>query len=975
MWIISGPFDGESGGDLSFQKVKLLKPKSSYTLGRKSQPLLVNNKKVSAALCQFEVGEHTVDDISDPSSRPSLRIVNLNKKDKGVIISRDGDRIEVAPATEHALQDGDVISLVSGADASVHWKPLCVYAPSSSFPSDQCASLGIKIVHTPHAEVTHHITSDFVANLSSMSSLLSLCQFVKPEWLQEVIKLGTDLKHAQPFGLSSLEEHFVLPFESKYRPAFSPSLSSAQKVLRLWEPNEERVNLFQACRFICLHEKIRDSDTELREAIHRGGGSLENFDIHSGIVKFRRALTRAQVKEGKKTVIVGDEESMKAAVGKETWEEYVAEARSSSLEIFPPSKFIQAILDVNVDILFESNTIDIDDSSTHARTTSLLANTLSKGQSAKSSQPTTTPAPKRLIRRATSREPSAAREPPPEQASEEPPKPPKKTLTRRAVPKKPPVITGIDDPSEIIDAVPELSSAREKTPPPPTPARESTGATAPTPGRPKNLKRRFAGKDKNSALPQMSMLSSIGETVPEEPPLKKFKALFEASGAEADAPAMDFESFNPEESIPQFSVGLSSQTQTQTQAETEPGRFGRGFPSSSLAVLREEEEETQGSSSQRGTKRRADDEEEDVEMQLVQDRQPSEASSGPPMSKRRAVENVNAVENVARGASKPPSTVGTVTLTGKEGHGAAPGKPDTDAAFLKAIASTKRGKKGEDDFDREFNKLKISKPQLNKPAEPEEEWAVLAEFGDDSGLRGNFMVVVEIDVYKKNPKDKENQVSNQAWNGKPNFKKFKKKVNNSSRAKIDLFVNDDNDYDTWAAGDSQGRTQTQTQVRLPDSQIELEVQPLRTQTQHKTRNGRSQIAIPSDDSDVEEARPAPSRKTRKAPSRAGSATPGPSRTTSRSKAPARAKAKAQLFLDSDNDDEVYEIPGHDDDDVVEEETLKSSPEELRAGSRRTTSRTTAAAKSKSKKAAPIILDDGSDDDAVFKGFGARRGGR
>ncbi|KAJ3514248.1 hypothetical protein NLJ89_g2480 [Agrocybe chaxingu] len=958
MWIISGPFDGELGGETNFQKVKLLKPKGSYTLGRKAQPLLVNNKKVSAALCQFEVGDHSIDDVSDPSARPLLRIVNLNKKDKGITIFRGDERIEVAPATDHALQDGDGLSIISGAGAS----------------------LGIKMVHTPHAEVTHHITSEFVANLSSMPSLLSLCQFVKPEWLQEVIKLGTDVKPAEPFRLSSLEKHFILPSESKYRPDFSPSLPSAQKDFRLWEPNEERVNLLQACRFICLHEKVRELDTELREAIHRGGGSLENFDVHSGVAKFRRALTRAQVKEGKKTVIVGDEESMKAAVGKEIWDEYVAEARSSSLQIFPPSKLIQSILGVNVDILSESNAMDIGDSSARAPATSSLTNRLSEGQSAESSQPTA-PARNKLIRRATSREPSAApsvpepqAQQPPKQPSEEPPKPPKKTLTRRAVPKKPPVITGIDDPSEIIDAVPDLSSGKEKTPPPLTPARESTGGTAQTPGRPKNLKRRFAGKDKNSALPQMSMLSSIGETVPEEPPLKKFKALFEASGAEAGSPAMDFESFNPEESTPPFSAGLSSQTQTQTQTQTQLGRFERGFPSSSLAVLREEEEETQGSSLYRGTKRRADDEEEDVEMQLVQDRQPSEASSGPPMSKRRAVENVNAVENVARGASKPPSTVGTVTLAGKEGYGAAPGKPDTDAAFLKAIASTKRGKKGEDDFDREFNKLKISKPQLDKPAEPEEEWAVLAEFGDDSNLRGNFMVVVEMDVYKKNPRDKENQVSNQAWNRKPNFKKFKKKVNHSSRAKIDLFVNDDNDYDTWAAGDSQGRTQTQTQVRLPDSQIELEVQPLGTQTQRKTKNGKSQIAIPSDDSEVEEAQPPPSRKTRKAPSRAGSAAPGSSRTSSRSKASSKPKAKAQLFLDSDNDDEVYEIPGQDDDDdvVVEEETLKSSPEELRAASHRTTR---AAAKSKSKKAAPIILDDDSDDDAVFKGFGTRRGGR
>ena len=41
---------------------------------------------------------------------------------------------------------------------------------------------------------------------------------------------------------------------------------------------------------------------------------------------------------------------------------------------------------------------------------------------------------------------------------------------------------------------------------------------------------------------------------------------------------------------------------------------------------------------------------------------------------------------------------------------------DTDAAFLQALASTKRGKRREDDFDREFNNLRISKPEIGQDA-------------------------------------------------------------------------------------------------------------------------------------------------------------------------------------------------------------------------------------------------------------------
>lgn len=103
--------------------------------------------------------------------------------------------------------------------------------------------------------------------------------------------------------------------------------------------------------------------------------------------------------------------------------------------------------------------------------------------------------------------------------------------------------------------------------------------------------------------------------------------------------------------------------------------------------------------------------------------------------------------------------------------GAAPGIPDTDAAFLQALASTKKGKRREDDFDREFNNLRISKPEHDHEAEAED-WRVLADFGDDNNIRGNFMIIVEMDVAEKR-KDP-NRVTNRAQNRGPDFKKFKK---------------------------------------------------------------------------------------------------------------------------------------------------------------------------------------------------------
>jgi hypothetical protein len=159
--------------------------------------------------------------------------------------------------------------------------------------------------------------------------------------------------------------------------------------------------------------------------------------------------------------------------------------------------------------------------------------------------------------------------------------------------------------------------------------------------------------------------------------------------------------------------------------------------------------------------------------------EPAEATSmAGPATKRRAVQDVDAVQPSGRNdvastatRSKPPFAP-VKRPTSKSGS--APGKPDTDAAFLRAVASTKRGKKAEDEFDREFNKLKISKPDMQHH-EQEKEWAILDDFEEDKGIRGNFMVVMEMDVYSKN--DRRHTPVNTAsleWQIRPNFKKFKK---------------------------------------------------------------------------------------------------------------------------------------------------------------------------------------------------------
>jgi hypothetical protein len=126
---------------------------------------------------------------------------------------------------------------------------------------------------------------------------------------------------------------------------------------------------------------------------------------------------------------------------------------------------------------------------------------------------------------------------------------------------------------------------------------------------------------------------------------------------------------------------------------------------------------------------------------------------------------------------------------------------DTDENFLKAVNSMKRGKKHEDDFDREFNQLRITNPKAKKKKDKDPEpiiedavgtatttvddaavsrpWEAIDDFGD-VGLRGNFMVVVQMDVERGSVKPtltaRNQDDSKVEWVGKPNFKKFKKMV-------------------------------------------------------------------------------------------------------------------------------------------------------------------------------------------------------
>lgn len=375
---------------------------------------------------------------------------------------------------------------------------------------------GVHVVHVPNRKVTHHLLSTYSANPIVAASLLSACQFVKPEWLDEVIRAE---------GIP-LEQSFELPAISKYRPGYSASLSLYQKEFRVWEPNEERLTLFAEYRFLCVDEKGRELGGDFRELIERGGGSFEAFDPNSGRGRFHKALARGRAKEGKIVVVVGKRESIQAAIGKDGWEEFVAEAKEYGqhlssfsagrlidgcprfgLTFLEPEVLVQVVINADVRLFAARSSMDMDVEEgplrksratlpdTHttlyssASIPDIIPNTHSDEPSVAPPEPEQRTGPtRRLVRRVTSRQPSqepaSTSEPiPPEPELQEPPAvtrprrvrvnsfPPIscdlddrfQALTRR-LNAGVPVVTGLDDPSSILDSVPDLTPRASPTP-------------------------------------------------------------------------------------------------------------------------------------------------------------------------------------------------------------------------------------------------------------------------------------------------------------------------------------------------------------------------------------------------------------------------------------------------------------------------------------------------------------------------------
>lgn len=102
---------------------------------------------------------------------------------------------------------------------------------------------------------------------------------------------------------SPLEREFSLPLESRFRPAFAPTLPTELKKFQVWEPKESRSALLKEWRFVFLTGSFSDStsssstkpsgdDAEFRGLVESAGAAYETLDVSGGRVRMKQAIGR-----------------------------------------------------------------------------------------------------------------------------------------------------------------------------------------------------------------------------------------------------------------------------------------------------------------------------------------------------------------------------------------------------------------------------------------------------------------------------------------------------------------------------------------------------------------------------------------------------------------------------------------------------------------------------------------------------------
>ncbi|KZT38668.1 hypothetical protein SISSUDRAFT_1128650 [Sistotremastrum suecicum HHB10207 ss-3] len=966
MWVVTAAFDAtESHDDVNRFKTKLLKCGQKFTLGRKAKAdnenhLIIRNPKVSNESGYFKVFEQTEDDVRDVTKVPRLEFHNTKKP---LTVHRHDQLLAVQANSVFKFESGDKLNVVSSVPMIFEWRPICIYASvkevQDQIPASICAVMGLKVVYAPEPSITHHITETLTLSPPIVDALVTPASLVTPSWIHELLRRGQLPDNLSPTGEHSLFDEFALPRESDYIPTPSPSLPAE---LQLWK-TADRKSILKGISVTLLDEQV--NTRIMFSLLEKVGAKPSCCDIYHSLKDnaWNKHLASARRKADDRAsevglgngwkgplICVADVEKMKK-IARDKWKIFEEGVKGLNLQFIHPDLLLKAIV-LNDASLIQANMSPASPASAPTPSSSepsQIPSTYPEESSIPSPKPASPPpAPKpRLTRRSgsASAEPAAKPTPapvvPPTQTlrSSVPPSdneassstaklPPRRALTRRA---KAAAVDILDSDSD--SDSPGISNfTAPVVPPPSTPAPTPIiPSTAATPGRPR-LKRRA-----QSQLPDSSQ-TVVPPDVDEDRPTKRLRGLFEEADPDRVASQLESSQFD----APQPSQLPRTRQPSNTNANT-----------ATLQRIVEDEEAMDDDvpQSQSLGKRTTADRSFDSTNQASSDAPP------PPSKKKRTaatsqdvpsptIEPPPPTATLVASEEQPSATLSSATTTTQARPtphgtiGATHGEPDKDVTFLKAIASTKKGKRGEDNFDREFNNLRISKPDL-RLEERAREMAAVDDMLIDRGIRGNFMVVVEMQV---NEHGRENGVVRKAgagmkpeWVGKPDFKKFKKKVPPHHGSRVPLVASESLD----GVGDSYWPKNTQSQSQAP----RLKKEP-------------SEFELLESQEDLLPSGPLRSK------SRSTSLKPSTTNPPKTAKSTLTQRSKGLFLAGSDGEDDQDTMDAIMDDPLPKEEPMEEDEPTPPPKAKKPT-------RKKVATKAPL-MDDDDDDGLTFGGFGGRK---
>ncbi|KAG8744892.1 hypothetical protein FRC10_009262 [Ceratobasidium sp. 414] len=924
MWVVSGLFDGIQEG----AKEKLLKPGNTYTVGREKSGggkdpvgrINIDSKAVSHEHVDLVIGAYAIDDVSDVQAKPTIQLVVRREKDIWVNTTTQ----RVGKGVAHNLESGDEIGLTNKISIYILWKPVIAVNADSRIKKDrmrevavESAKLGITISKSWMDSATHFITPSINVSRRPLHSLMLGISLVDTKWLEELFRRGNELSvesGPDEHGIVALESHFVLPDEREYRPRLLGSDDEDEDVtgwpVELWDADPrqwtDQAQLggasFKSHNFNPELATDRVSNVDQANALFQG--------VRLGASKLGHV-------PGMKSpvVIVIKPSELIAVLGKAAWKVYQEGMKNNGFKYVTPKDVTQAVL--QVDVAFIDCGLEMPQASPpgvqRLRTSTTLSSLpsfvppshtgeISVAGPLSSVAPTASevqepsevaePAPEvpkpRLLKRrlrGQSKEPSstppAVPEPPvvpaptSAEASVEPLKeepvvePPRRLLKRRVKTTTVAEVLGLDETNASIDPVilPAEQPATKSKPmelttedlPQSTPAQTHV----PSVPRTNRLKRRA------DVLAERTTIPAVPEKIEprEEPALKRYRQLFEGTQRAASTVALSALDDTPEDGT--------------TVGPTPAVAFNRKRKPTDRDGDSDVEmaEPTQ-------SKRRV--------MRAGVSEQASTSGTGPEPDRPYTEPNLesNPSQSVTQSQPHPP---GPAHTRAPGTRGAAPGAPDKDTTLLDALArkenepepgaATVKGKGGKSGaaIDKEFANMRIAQENEEKEAASRrraEEMRIWEECERDVDVRGNFMVIELVDLIRRNRGAAARSV-NPAWEGKPDFKKFKKRLTGLRGPRVQLFANDEERLD----------------YGIGDNYWELNGVPSETQ-KHTGDTSRTKIrAVQDDDSDT------PMPQTTKT-SRARSTAPGTAiaGTTSRTEPKAKPKPKTRRIAVEDSDE-------------------------------------------------------------------------